>query len=78
MEKITAITEEELLHVSAQTGERFERFVRSKRVNMQELASLSRTILEEMGRETNMVQDLIMMSALRDLRDKERLNEQSN
>lgn len=71
MAGVTAFTERELLLISAQTETRLEAFIHSKQLNMRELASLSRAILREMGRETNMIQDLIMMQALRKLREDE-------
>ena len=71
MEQGTSFTEDELLHISADTENRLEVFIKSKRLNMRELASLARTIIKEIGRESNMLQDLIMMQALRDLRSQE-------
>ena len=66
---ITSITEDELLRISADTETRLTAFVESKWLNMRELASLSRRILKDMGRTGNLIQDLLMMQTLRQVRE---------
>ena len=66
---ITSITEDELRRISADTETRLTAFVESKWLNMRELASLSRRILKDMGRTGNLIQDLLMMQTLRQVRE---------
>ena len=68
---IEKFTETELLMISADTGRRFEAFIKSPKLKMRELTSLSFQILKDMGRPNNMIQDLIMMETLRQLRQDE-------
>ncbi len=63
------ITKDELLHISANTEERIESYIKAKRVTSYQTASLAGQILKDMGRQDNMIQDLIMMQTLEQLRE---------
>ncbi len=69
--KPLALTEEELLSIPTSTLLRLESFVKSPKLDMRELASLSRKIIIDMGRKAGIVQSVIMMQTLRQLRENE-------
>lgn len=79
MAELTRITEDELLHISTSNEIRLEAFTKSPKLDRRELASLARAILKDMGRPSNIIQDLIMMQTLKQLREDERkINKQES
>ncbi len=64
-----AITEDELLLISANTKARLEAYITTKKVTPHQTASLAGQILKDMGRPSNLIQDLIMMQTLKQLRE---------
>ena len=65
------ITKDELLHISAETNTRLEAFVKAPKLNIGEMASLARKLLEDMARPENLIQNVIMMQTLQQLREDE-------
>ncbi len=58
--------------ISANTEEELKAFVKSPRINRITLAKLAGHIIKDMGRQYNLIQEVILMESLRQLRDRER------
>lgn len=75
MAELKPITDNDLLKLSQATLERVEVFTKTPRLKSSldyyELASLSRAILNEMGRPVDTINHLLMMQTLTQLRENE-------
>lgn len=66
--KLSALTQDELLLISANTEFELRSFIYSKKYDTYKCAKVARLILTDIGRDTNMLQHLIMMQTLKQVR----------